>query len=367
MYKPILFILILFLAKGAYSQEEQLAEIRYYGLDHFLIEGTTIPVRDKESPYDRLPITYKDKVREPVWNLSKNSAGIAVRFLSNSSKIKVKWSVLNDNKMNHMAESGIKGVDLYFKNMGQWQYVNTGRPSGIDNEAVMVKNMSERMREYKLFLPLYDGVTSLEIGVDENSLIVKAEPSKEKPIVFYGTSITQGGCASRPGMVHTSIISRTLDCEVINFGFSGNGRMEIELAELISDIDAAFYVIDCLPNMTAEQVEERTIPLVEVLRESHPDTPIVLVENLIYESAFLDEDYRLEIEDKNHTLENQYKELIYRGDKNIMYINSQGAMGGSHEGTVDGVHFTDLGFQLFADYLIENLKRFGLVTVKVGS
>ena len=367
MNKPILLILILFLATGAYSQQDQQAEIKYYNLDHFLIEGTDIPVSEKESPYDRLPISYKDKVRTAVWNLSKSSAGITVRFLTNSSKIKAKWSVLNDNKMNHMAESGIKGVDLYFKNRGQWQYVNTGRPSGVDNEAVLVKNMTERMREYKLFLPLYDGVTELEIGVDENSIIVKPDPTSEKPIVFYGTSITQGGCASRPGMVHTSIISRVLDVEVINFGFSGNGEMETELVELISEIDAAFYVIDCLPNMTTEQVNERTIPLVELIRTKHADTPIILVENLIYENAFLDNKYRLELEERNHALKNQYNELRSRGENNVMYIDNSGAMAGSHEGTVDGVHFTDLGFQLFATYLMDNFKRFGLVKLKVGS
>lgn len=367
MIRPMFYILMLVLAGSVNSQENQQAELKYYGMDYFLIEGTKVPDSEKESPYDRLPLSYKDKVRAPVWNLSKNSAGISVRFLSNTSKIKVKWSVLNDNKMNHMAESGIKGVDLYFKNRGQWQYVNTGRPSGVDNEAVLVKNMTERMREYKLFLPLYDGLTSLEIGVDENSLIVKPDPIGEKPIVFYGTSITQGGCASRPGMVHTSIISRELDVEVVNFGFSGNGRMETELVELISAIDAAFYVIDCLPNMTAEQVEERTIPLVDLLRAKHPETPIILVENLIYESAFLDDKYRLELEEKNLTLKNQYDELRYRGDNNVMYIDNSGAMAGSHEGTVDGVHFTDLGFQLFATYLMDNFKKFGLLKLKVGS
>ena len=351
---------------GAYSQEDQQQEIVYYGIDHFLIEGTRIPVSEKEGPYDRLPLSYKEKVRPPVWNLSKSSAGISVRFLSNSSKIKVKWSVLNNNQMNHMAESGIKGVDLYFKNRGQWQYVNTGRPSGVDNEAVLVKNMTERIREYKLFLPLYDGVTSLEIGVDENSLIVKPDASEQKPIVFYGTSITQGGCASRPGMVHTSIISRDLDVDVINFGFSGNGKMEAELVELISDIDAAFYVIDCLPNMSKELVNERTIPLVDIIRTKHADTPIIFVENLIYESAFLDDMKRLELEEKNQALKNQYEELRYRGDDNVMYINNLGAMAGSHEGTVDGVHFTDLGFQLFASYLMDNFKKFGLVKLKIG-
>ncbi len=341
--------------------EQKQAEIKYFDKEFFLIEGTRISELEKESPYDRLPASYKEKVRVPVWNLSKSSAGISVRFYSNSTRIKVKWTVMNDNKMNHMAETGIKGVDLYFNNNSRWQYINTGRPSGLENEATLVSNMTGEMREYKLYLPLYDGVTNLEIGIDENSLIEKPVMSDEKPIVFYGTSITQGGCASRPGMVHTSIISRKLNIDCINFGFSGNGRMEKEIVELISEIDAAFYVIECLPNMNSQQVEERTIPLVELIRTKHPETPIILVENLIYENAFLDEKYRIEIEDKNQVLENQYKKIIELGVGNVLYINSVGAIGFSHEGTVDGVHFTDLGFQLYADYLVKSFVDFGLV------
>ena len=237
--------------------------IKYYDHDFFLIEGTTLTDSEKENLYDRLPSSYKGKVRDAVWSLSKSSAGISVRFLSNSTTIRVKWELLNDAKMNHMAETGIKGIDLYFRNNGKWQYLNTARPAGKVNDYLLISNMDPVMREYRLYLPLYDGVTELEIGIDSLSSILKPERTNNKPIVFYGTSITQGGCASRPGMVHTSIISRKLDVECINFGFSGNGRMEKPLAELISGIDALFYVLDGTNNMTPEQIHENAIPLVK--------------------------------------------------------------------------------------------------------
>ncbi|MEQ9438824.1 MAG: SGNH/GDSL hydrolase family protein [Cyclobacteriaceae bacterium] len=343
------------------NDEEKKATLTYYGRGFFLLEGSVIADSLKESPYDRLPLSYKEKVREPVWNLSKSSAGISVRFLSNSSSIHVKWTVLHDHEMNHMAETGIKGIDLYWKNDGHWQYVNTGRPTGKENEALLIENMTKEMREYKMFLPLYDGVTKLEVGIDSTSVIKKPVANQEKPIVFYGTSITQGGCASRPGMVHTNIISRKLDADCINFGFSGNGKMETPIVELISDIDARFYVIECLPNMSLEEVQERTIPLVEVIREKHPATPIIFVENLLYEKTSLDKDIESLVNSKNAALENAYNTMLDDGIENLLYINNHNALGTDHEGTVDGVHFTDLGFLRYADYLIAHFEQFDLV------
>src|SRR5690606_24273204 len=111
--------------------------------------------------------------------------------------------------------------------------------------------------------------------------------ARRRPLVFYGTSITQGGCASRPGMVHTAILGRRLDRPVINLGFSGNGRLEIEVGKLLAELDPAVYIIDCLPNASEKEVAERTEPLVRLLREHRPDTPIVLVEDRSYTDAFL--------------------------------------------------------------------------------
>ena len=246
-----LILLLLFIPLVSFGQESSLtsSEITYYGKDFFRLEGTVISDSLKENRYDRLPLSYKNIVRKPVWNLSKSSAGLSIRFLSNSTTVSVKWKILNDLTMNHMAETGIKGVDLYYKNENGWQYVNTGRPQGIDNEYILVDNMTEKLREFKIFLPLYDGVENIEVGINSTSFIEKVKKSTRKPIIFYGTSITQGGCASRPGMAHTNIISRKLDIDVINFGFSGNGRMEEPIAKLISESDPMFYVIECMPNM----------------------------------------------------------------------------------------------------------------------
>ena len=360
--------LLLFIISGfsvlAFSQETEIIKetnITYFGREHFLIEGTAMADSLKESPYDRLPISYKEKVREPVWDLSKSSAGISVRFHSNSTSINLKWSILNNFSMNHMASTGIKGVDLYLKHKGKWRYVSTARPSGSINKYELIKNMTSDFREYKLFLPLYDGVTKLEVGIDSDASIKKAMPNAQKPIVFYGTSITQGGCASRPGMAHTNIISRKLDVDCVNYGFSGNGRMETPIVELISEIDASFYVIECMQNMDAEQVSERVRPLVDMIRTKHPRTPIVLVENMMYTTAFLDQTIETRLIQENAALKNEYDKIIKSGTPNIFYIKDNQDLLVDNEGTVDGVHLTDLGFLRYADYLIENFKKQNLI------
>ncbi|MDA8847341.1 SGNH/GDSL hydrolase family protein [Flavobacteriaceae bacterium] len=376
--KYFLLVLISSFSVLTFSQQTETiitdSTIIYYGRQHFLIEGTALLDSLKESPYDRLPISYKEKVREPVWDLSKASAGITVRFHSNSTSINLKWTVLNDFDMPHMAATGIKGIDLYTKYNNKWRYVTTAGalvglktyqnksiPADNINEYELIKNMTPEFREYKLFLPLYDGVTKLEVGIDSTASIEKASPSTVKPIVFYGTSITQGGCASRPGMAHTNIISRKLDVDCINYGFSGNGRMETPIVELISEIDARFYVIECLQNMDSERVSERVKPLVDIIRTKHPHTPIVLVENMMYTTAFLDHTEETRLIQENAALKNEYDKIIKSGTPNIFYIKDNKDFLVDNEGTVDGVHLTDLGFLRYADYLMENFKKFKLI------
>jgi hypothetical protein len=362
--KYLLYVLISSVSLFSFSQEIDLSDetnVTFYGSEHFLIEGSAVADSLKESPYDRLPSSYKEKVRTEVWDLSKASAGISVRFHSNSTSLQIRWSVLNDFQMNHMASTGIKGVDLYTKFKGQWRYVTTARPTNTINEQKLIKNMTPEFRDYKLFLPLYDGVTKLEVGIDSIASIKKATPATLKPIVFYGTSITQGGCASRPGMAHTNIISRKLDVDCINFGFSGNGRMEAPIVELISEIDARFYVIECLQNMDEAQIKKRVRPLVENIRKKHPLTPIVLVENMMYEMAFLDQTIKSQLIRENAALKNEFDEILKSGIQNIFYVKDNQDNLVDNEGTVDGVHLTDLGFSRYADYLLENFKHHKLI------
>ena len=335
--------------------------IKYYGEESFLLEATFIHDSLKENRYDRLPASYKEIVREPVWDLSKHSSGLSIRFLSNSSVITAKWEVLNNFSMDHMPDTGIKGVDLYFKDNDEWQYINTGVPVGFNNEYKLVENMDNELREYKIFLPLYDGIKNIEIGVDSLSYVKKPMSNKKKPIVFYGTSITQGACASRPGMAHTNIISRQLDRDVINFGFSGNGRMEESIANLISDSNPIFYVIECMPNMyPPDLVSNNTIPLIDTIRAKDSDTPIILVDLFTSPITALDKNAIRGTSEMNNALKTQYDKMINNGYNNIIYLETQSALGNDFEGTVDAVHFTDLGFIRYSDFLVKKFEELEL-------
>lgn len=336
--------------------------LKYFGKNFFVIEGTKIHDSLKESPYDRLPLSYKKHVRKPVWDLSKSSAGLSIRFISNSSRISAKWEVLNNNEMNHMPDTGIKGIDLYYKTDKGWQYLATGRPQGLKNEYNLIQNMTNEEREYKIYLPLYDGIKNIEIGIDENSFIRKGEINFKNTIVFYGTSITQGGCASRPGMIHTNIISRKLDIDVVNFGFSGNGRMEQPIGELISQMTPLFYVIECMPNMIEPQnITNNTIPLVDTIRKGNPDAPIIFVDLFDYSFSALNSNAKNKKEGMNAALKAEFEKMQNKSYQNIFYVNSKNSIGSDMEGTVDGVHFTDLGYMRYSSFLIDKFKELNLV------
>lgn len=247
-----------------------------------------------------------------------------------------------------MPSTGVSGVDLYVRlDDGSWRWVANGKPKGLENEATLFNNIPEGEREFLIYLPLYNGVNSVSIGIPESAQMKKApayEGAKKKPIVFYGTSITHGACASRPGMTHTSMINRRFDWPVINLGFSGNGRMELEVAEFINEIDAAVYVIDCLPNLRGEEVKKRTIPLVKKIREKHPETPILLVEDRNYPNGFLIQSFQDRNLGSQKELKTAYEKLIADGDKNLYYLEGINLLGSDGDDTVDNSHPNDLGF-----------------------
>ena len=198
--------------------------------------------------------------------------------------------------MAHMPATGVSGLDLYVKNAdGHLRFLGNGRPVAVTTTAKLADNLPPGQREYTLYLPLYNGVSSVEIGVPKDVPLLKAPvrpADRQKPIVFYGTSITKADARRGPGMCHTAILGRRLDRPTINLGFSGNGRMEPEIAALLAEIDAAAYVIEAVPNMDAKLVSERAEPLVQTIRKAHPNTPIVLVEDPTWPNTFLVETRR---------------------------------------------------------------------------
>ncbi len=301
-------------------------------------------------PYDRLPVEAEGKVTEAVWNLAQHSAGISVRFMTDSPEISARWSLRSDRlAMTHMPATGVSGLDLYAKGAdGAYHWLAVGRPEKTkENEATLIGGLPAGMHEYILYLPLYNGTESLDIGIQAGSTLGRGTPypaDRAKPMLFWGTSILHGGCASRPGMAYPSIIGRHMQRPVINLGFSGNGKMDPELVKLIAPLDVSVYVIDCAPNMGPALITERTEPLVHTLRAAHPETPIVLVENITYQQSWFLDKKKNAYSDKNAALYAAYQRLMGEGAKNLYYIPGDHLLGDDYEATVDGTHPTDVGF-----------------------
>ena len=311
--------------------------------------------------YERLPSSLEGVSREPVWYLGRHSAGLFIRFRSNSTSIHARWESTFNNTMTHMTDTGAKGLDLYALVDGEWRHVCSAQPQGKKSERCIIANMNPVEREYMLYLSLYDGVKSLEIGVDEGSMLdlpAVDRPSREKPVVMYGTSILQGGCANRPGMAHTNIIGRRLDREVINLGFSGNALLDMEIAELMASVeDPGLYVLDYVPNASAQAIDEVGEQFFRIIRDAHPEVPVVFIEDVIFPHTIFDNKILEEVTKKNVVQKRLFKKLKKSGEKRIYYISAEGMIGDDGEATVDAIHFTDLGAMRYVDHVLPVIKR----------
>ena len=327
------------------------SETNWTDANDLLVEGRAF--EERKAPWDRLPARAEDLVRPPVWGNSRHSAGIAIRFLSDSPSIEVRWKLTGDRLgMKHMPATGVSGVDLYVRtnlpgNSG-WRWVGNGRPSAVENQKRLASGLEPVTREWMLYLPLYNGVESIEIGTAEGAFVGPAE-MRSRPIVFYGTSITHGACASRPGMTHAAILGRRLDVPIVNLGFSGSGTLDMEIADLMSEIDASVYVIDCLPNLGGSQVAERAVPFVRRLRSLRPGVPIILVEDRTYADAMFNASKANRNRESRAALKAAHDTLVAEGFDRIFYIEGAGLLGDDGEATVDSSHPTDLGFMRHAD------------------
>lgn len=313
--------------------------------------------RDTKAPFDRLPGKAEGVVSGSVWGLSRHSTGLAVRFVSDATTLSARWKLRNASlAMDHMPATGVSGVDLYVrKDDGAWTWLGIGRPKQQANQQVLVSGLPPGQREFILYLPLYNGVDEVQLGLPAETTLYLAPSRPEKqsrPICFYGTSITQGGCAARPGMAYPSIIGRKLQRETINLGFSGSGKAEPEIAALLAELDPALFVLDCLPNLDEAGVRERVGPLVETIRKARPDTPIMLVENITYQNSPVVPASQKNTDSKNIALKEIHERLISSGVTGLHYFAGSGLLGADGEATVDGTHPTDLGFQRMADALL---------------
>lgn len=324
--------------------------LAWYDVTRWGVEGRILPDQQRSRWFDRFPAAAEQTVTKSVWGLSRDSAGMMVRFMTDSPVIHVDYELRSDRlAMPHMPATGVSGIDLYARDEdGQWKWVQVTRPENKVVKTEIVGGLKPGYREYAAYLPLYNGIERLSVGVAPESKFEGLAP-RQSPIVFYGTSITHGACASRPGIVHTAIIGRKLDLPVVNLGFSGNGKMDTAVADFLTQIDACVYVIDCLPNMQPAEVTAKCAPLVRRIREKKPETPIILVEDRRFTNSWITPT-RDKFHDDNHAaLKAAYEGLVKDGVQGLHYIPGDQLYGTDTEGATDASHANDLGFMRQAE------------------
>jgi lysophospholipase L1-like esterase len=307
----------------------------------------------------RLPVRLKDTYRKPVWELAQSPSGGRIRFRTNSTALAIRLEYPEPPGMKNMHAFGQTGVDLYADGVYRGTAIDDseGKP-GKTYEHTYYKDQPRAEREVTLYLPLYIGVKVLGIGVDEDAGIERAKPfAIAKPLVFYGTSITQGGCASRSGMSYQAILGRMLNADFVNLGFSGNGLGEPELARAVADIEASVYVLDFAQNNpTVESLAQAYAPFIETIRSKHPETPILVITPIYAAHESWARDARLE--GMRELIRRVAAEKIAAGDRHLEIVEGTDLLGPARgDGLVDGTHPNDLGFQWMAEGLAARIGK----------
>lgn len=313
--------------------------------------------------YNRLPPDAHDKVRPEVWERSTHAAGVAILFTTNSSIIKIRDSIVVKTSAPNVPVPLCKGFDLYVHENGKWRFLNSALSSGAAGELILADKMMRVSNDYLLYLPPYSSVTSLEIGVESSTTLTT--PARllidtVAPIVFYGTSITQGASASRPGMNYCALLSRSMNREVINLGIDGNGFFEKEVGVYIMRAKPSVVVLDCTPNSNPQVISKNLPQLVDYLKSIDPHLPILFVESLIRENSW----HRIDsaqgsisfVRQQNAMLQKKFDELKLKYD-HLYYLSADRLIGNDHDGTVDGTHLNDLGSSRMAIVLEEKINK----------
>lgn len=337
--------------------------LRFYSADEkpFSVYG----VFKENGKYRRLPESVAEKVSYGVHGLHANTSGGRIRFATDSPYVAINVRYGHIGRMPHFTLIGSAGFDIYSNEDGKDVYRGSFMPSydleGSYEGVVEFKinrwgEDSWKMREITINMPTYTEVLEVYIGLHENAVVREATPyvDGEKPIVYYGHSITQGGCVSRPGYAYPALLSRRFNCNFINLGFSGSALGEDAMAQYIAGLDMKMFVCDYDDNApSAEHLQNTHESLFKAVRSAHPDMPIIIL------STSPKTQYWGSIEQREAIVYQTYKNAVANGDKNVYFVDCFTRLNDydGHAGaTVEGVHLNDIGFTYVAEALAETIE-----------
>jgi hypothetical protein len=291
-------------------------------------------------------------------SLGRSSTGLAIVFRTNSRIIDARWTTTHNKTYNNSTPILQSGLDLYIRDKGEWIFAGVGRPKFNSNEHkyTIVKRMAEGTKECMLYLPMHNGVTSLELGIEEGASIEPMESPFKYKMAFIGSSITHGSSASRPGATYVARIGRELNAEMANIGLSGQCKLDNYFANIVCENSADAFIFDTFSNSTEEIINERVYNFVKRVATAHPDKPMIFLQTIKRDIGYFDLGARKR-NDRQRAAAEKWMKSLCKEFKNVYFINPGIILGDNHEGTVDGTHLNDLGVQCTMDYLLPKLKK----------
>ena len=290
--------------------------------------------------------------------LGRTSTGLAILFRTDSRIIDAKWTTLSNKIGNNSTPILHSGLDLYIRDNGKWIFAGVGRPTfnSKEHKFTVVKRMAKGVKECMLYLPMHNGVTSLELGVEKGAMIEPMESPFKYKMAFIGSSITHGSSASRPGATYVARIGRELNAEMANIGLSGQCKLDDYFANIVCGNEADAFFFDTFSNSTEDIINERVRNFVKRVATAHPDKPMIFLQTIKRDIGYFDLGAR-ERNDKQRAAAEKWMKQLCKEYKNVYFINPGIILGDNHEGTVDGTHLNDLGVQCTMDYLLPKLKK----------
>ncbi|MBR7098476.1 MAG: hypothetical protein IKC59_03595 [Clostridia bacterium] len=313
----------------------------------------------EERDFKRMPDAIAQTVNTGVKHLNYNTAGGRVRFSTDSQYVAIRAIMPSISHMSHFAMTGSSSFDLFIDDPASG-ISRFHRPFRIDPSAKggyesIIKFETRRTRYFTVNFPTYSSVRDLWIGLQQDATVGEGMKYRDvAPIVYYGSSITQGGCASRPGNIYQNIISRRLNMDYVNLGFSGNGRAEDTMVDYLAGLQMSAFVSDYDHNApNVEHLEATHCKMYDKIRAAHPDIPYIMISRVDFDCSYDNNILRRDV------IMNTYRHARANGDSNVYYIDGAGVFRGPYQDlcTVDGCHPTDVGFALMADAIGNELER----------